>query len=145
MSHLRRNGGSGWSNWRRGLVTTLKSISQRPALSKRKTRRRYCKSAGRSSQARLILWRKSLGGIGWSSIVSSVALKATDEVEINLRTTFVLPEALLTIPLDQPGGAGERGNQPYTMLKREGDVTRYALSDSYQFLQKTQPAEIVER
>src|SRR6185369_6163627 len=76
---------------------------------------------------------------------SSVALKTIDEVEINLRTTFVLPESLLTIPLDQPGGAAERGNQPYTMLKREGDTTRYARSDGYRFLQKTQPAEIVER
>src|SRR5262249_17354203 len=83
--------------------------------------------------------------VAWSNIVASVALKAMDEVEINLRTSFVLPEALLTIPLDQPGDAEERRNQPYTMLKREGDVTRYARNDGYPFLQKTQPAEIVER
>ncbi|HEY2414001.1 MAG TPA: ABC transporter substrate-binding protein [Pirellulaceae bacterium] len=81
----------------------------------------------------------------WSSVVSSIELKSMDEVEINLRSSVVLPEALLCIPLSPPDGSAESRNQPYTVLKNEGGVVRFGRNDGYRFGKATQPAEIVER
>jgi tetratricopeptide (TPR) repeat protein len=99
--------------------------------------------------AQRLLDRATRGGdefsIDWSSVVSSVTLKSMDEVEVGLRRTFVLPEALLSIPLDSPENAKEHHDEPYTLLKSEAGVVRFARNDDYRFGQSTQPAEIVER
>jgi hypothetical protein len=110
-------------------------------------------NAGRSTNAydlaQRLLARATRGGEEfspvWASVVSSVALKSMDEVEIGLRRSFVLPEALLSIPLDRSGSSAAQHDEPYTLLKKEGDVVRFARNSDYRFGQPTQPAEIFER
>jgi len=96
-----------------------------------------------------LLGRATAGGdefdAAWAGIVSSAALKSLDDVEVNLRTTFVLPEALLAIPLDEPSSPGEQFDRPYIIVKAEGDTKRYTRNDDYRFGQMSQPAEVIER
>jgi tetratricopeptide (TPR) repeat protein len=99
--------------------------------------------------AQRLLARATRGGDefspAWSNVISSVTLKSMEEVEIGLRSSFVLPESLLSIPLDSPGSSAAHRDEPYTLLKSEADVVRFARNHEYRFGQPTQPAEIVER
>jgi tetratricopeptide (TPR) repeat protein len=82
----------------------------------------------------------------WSKVVADVAVRGPNEVQIDLRTRHVLPEALLTVPLF---GAAEtqaaKGGQPFEVLSRDAAATRFAASSEYLFRRAGQPAEIVER
>ncbi len=99
--------------------------------------------------ARRLLARATAGtdeySVPWSRLVSSVEMPAAGEVQVNFRTSFVLPEALLSMPLDPPGSTEEALDQPYAVLSREDGVARFARNERYRFLQSSQPAEIVER
>jgi tetratricopeptide (TPR) repeat protein len=81
----------------------------------------------------------------WGAILSSVALTSLDEVQVNFRSSFMLPEALLMVPLSPLGAAAAGATQPYTVFSRESTAARFTLNSHYDFLQKSQPAEIVER
>src|SRR5207253_1062507 len=79
----------------------------------------------------------------WARLVSSVAVRGFSEVQIDLRTAHVLPEALLTIPLFPSSESA--GGQPYTILAQSATATRFAINSDYRFRQLSQPAEIIER
>lgn len=99
--------------------------------------------------ARRLLARATTGSdeynTAWSRLVSSVEMPAANEVQANFRSSFVLPEALLAMPLSPPGSADTPLDQPYTILSQTDGVSRYARNERYRFVQTSQPAEIVER
>ncbi len=81
----------------------------------------------------------------WAAILSSVSLSSLDEVQVHFRSSVMLPEALLTVPLSQAGPAAPGVSQPYTIFSSDSAAARFTLNPSYDFLQKSQPAEIIER
>jgi hypothetical protein len=81
----------------------------------------------------------------WQQIVASVALRGANEVQIDLRTTHVLPEALLQVPLVRADDAAATAGQPCTVASHDSALTRYAANPSYQFARASQPAEIAEQ
>ncbi len=99
--------------------------------------------------AQRLLARATQGGpefdSTWRQIVARVAVRGASEVQVDLRTTHVLPEALLQIPLFRAGETEPTAGQPTQVTSREAGLTRYAKNPAYQFASSGQPAEIVER
>ncbi|MBW8883453.1 MAG: hypothetical protein JF612_01470 [Planctomycetia bacterium] len=81
--------------------------------------------------------------VSWARLITSVAAREPGDVQIDMRTAHVLPEALLTIPLFPPPESA--GGQPYTILSQNASATRFAVNSDYRFRRLTQPAEIIER
>ena len=82
----------------------------------------------------------------WSKVVADIAVRSPSEVQIDLRTRHVLPEALLMLPLFATGESqAAKGGQPFEVLARDAAATRFAASGEYAFRRAGQPSEIVER
>src|SRR5205085_12412779 len=83
----------------------------------------------------------------WAQLVASIAVREPADVQIDLRTLHVLPEALLTIPWSTGSSAGAESStdQPYRVLSKSAVAARFAINDSYCLRRDGQPAEIIER
>jgi tetratricopeptide (TPR) repeat protein len=82
--------------------------------------------------------------VNWSRLIASIAMPQPGEVQINLRSPHVRPEAFLALPLASltPKPAA---SQPYSRLSREKSSTRFVTMDGYPLHRAGQPEEVIER
>jgi tetratricopeptide (TPR) repeat protein len=80
---------------------------------------------------------------GWAEVLGGIRLAKADQVEVALRRSFVLPEALLAFPL-HGAAASEWFAAGYTYVAGDATHARYVLSTQATSV-SGQPREILER
>ncbi len=81
----------------------------------------------------------------WSELVSGITVDDVFDVDVQLRRSFLRPEALLQFPWRGSADTTDHVSHPYMSLESSKDDLRLRFNENYALGSNLQPQEIVER